>query len=65
MWSRNSNYSFARAGAITIGVDISEAMLKYAYQRCKEKLPNLYLCKMNAYDLKIQDGVIDVVVENR
>lgn len=54
----------AEAGATTIGVDISEAMLITATKRLKKDYRNLYFCKMNAYDLKIKDSSIDIVVEN-
>lgn len=54
----------AESGAKTIGVDISEAMLITATKRLKKEYDNLYFCKMNAYDLKIKDNSIDVVVEN-
>ncbi len=55
---------FAKAGAITIGVDISEKMLEFANQRSKNKYDNLYFCKMNAYNLNLEDESVDIVVEN-
>lgn len=54
----------AQEGAETIGVDISEEMLITATKRLKKEYDNLYFCKMNAYDLKIEDNSIDIVVEN-
>lgn len=54
----------AQAGSKTIGVDISDEMLITATKRLKKEYNNLYFCKMNAYDLKIKDNSVDVVVEN-
>lgn len=54
----------AQMGAKVIGVDISEVMLNIANRRIKERFDNLYFCRMNAYDLMIQDHSIDVVIEN-
>ena len=51
---------FAASGAITIGVDISEKMLEFAYQRSNCKYDNLHLCKMNAYNLNLEDESVDV-----
>lgn len=55
---------FAKVGAIAIGVDISEKMLEFTYQRSKGKYENMHLCKMNAYNLNLADESVDVVVEN-
>lgn len=55
---------FAKAGAIAIGADISEKMLEFAYQRSNGKYDHLHLCKMNAYNLNLEDQSVDVVVEN-
>ena len=55
---------FAKAGAIAIGADISEKMLEFTYQRSEGKYDNLLLCKMNAYNLNLEDESVDVVVEN-
>lgn len=55
---------FAKFKATAIGIDISSAMLEYAYKRSKEKYNNLYLCKMNAYKIMLADSSVDVIVEN-
>lgn len=55
---------FAQIGVNVIGIDISEVMLMNANKRLKQNYDNLYFCKMNAYDLMIDDHSIDVVVEN-
>ena len=60
----SASIPLAKAGAYTIGADISAKMLEYAYKRNGGNLSNLYLCKMNAYELMIEENSIDIVVEN-
>lgn len=54
----------ARNGIKTIGVDISYEMLKFTKRRSKDLNNNLYLFKMNAYNLLLEDESIDIVVDN-
>ena len=54
----------ANAGVKTIGIDISKEMLFYTNKRSKGNLDNLILCKMNAYNLLLEDESIDIVIEN-
>lgn len=55
---------FALTKATIIGIDISEKMLEFTYKRCEKKYENLQLCKMNAYNLNLEDESVDVIVEN-
>lgn len=55
---------FAEVGVKTIGIDISKNMLEYTYKRSGSRNENLFLCKMNAYNLLIDDNSVDVIVEN-
>lgn len=47
-----------------IAADVSAVMLKYAAERAAGRYPNLIFTQMNAYELKIADSSIDIVVEN-
>ncbi len=60
----NATVPFAMAGCTIIGADISEEMLRIARSRCDKEYDNLFLCKMNAYHLNLEDESVDIVVEN-
>lgn len=54
----------ARSGIYTIAADISAVMLSTAARRAKGQYDNLILAQMNAYDIMLPSGSIDIVVEN-
>lgn len=54
----------AKNGINVIATDISAVMLKYAAERAEGRYHNLTFAQMNAYDLKIADSSVDIVVEN-
>jgi ubiquinone/menaquinone biosynthesis C-methylase UbiE len=59
-----ASITLARAGANTVGADISQKMLSVAAKRAsKEQLDgNLLFARMNAYNLPISDDSVDAVV---
>lgn len=54
----------AKSGIYTIAADISAVMLSTAARRAKGQYDNLILAQMNAYDIMLPSGSIDIVVEN-
>lgn len=54
----------AKCGVCTIAADISAVMLGTAAKRAGGRFDNLVLAQMNAYELMLPDGSVDIVVEN-